>query len=108
MSSQTQKQTDVFICYSHHDKRYLAELLVHLTPLARDKQVAVWADTRLHAGDEWREEIRQALASARVAIILVSAHFRASKFIAEEELPPLLIAAKNKNTLIIPVIVSMC
>jgi tetratricopeptide (TPR) repeat protein len=108
MSSPVQTHTDVFISYSHHDKRYLTELLVHLTPLVRDKEVAVWADTKLQAGDEWREEIRQALASATVAIVLVSAQFRASKFIAEEELPPLLAAAKTRGMLIIPVIVGFC
>lgn len=108
MSSPAQTRTDVFISYSHRDKRHFEELLVHLTPLVRDKQVAVWADTKLQAGDEWREEIRQALASATVAIVLVSAPFRASKFIAEEELPTLLTAAKTRGMLIIPVIVGLC
>jgi hypothetical protein len=70
--------------------------------------VAVWADTMLEAGDEWRKEIQQALASARVAIILVSAYFLASKFIAEHELPPLLTAAKDKGLTIIPVIGGRC
>lgn len=108
MSLPAQSRTDVFISYSHHDARYLKELLTHLNPLVRDKEVTVWVDTMLQAGDEWRAEIRQALTSAKVAIILMSAHFRASKFIAEEELPPLLAAARTRGMLIIPVIVGFC
>ena len=51
------------------------------------------------------EEIQQAIRRARVAVLLVSPDFIASDFIAENELPPLLAAAKKDGALIIPVIV---
>lgn len=108
MQSPTEERTKVFICYSHRDKKHLDRLLVHLAPLQRTGALDVWADTRILAGQEWRKEICQALASARVAIALVSANFRASNFIAQNELPPLLAAAKSDGVLIIPVVVGAC
>lgn len=43
-----------------------------------------------------------------MAILLVSADFLASKFIAENELPPLLAAAVAGGTVVVPVILSPC
>ncbi len=82
-------RTNVFISYSHKDKKWLERLQAHLKPLERAGLVDRWDDTRIEAGDEWRKEIRQALDAARVVVLLVSADFMASDFIAKDELPPL-------------------
>ncbi len=55
---------------------------------------------------DWREEIRQAIASAKVAVLLVSADFLASDFIASDELPRLLAKAESEGTVVSPVIIS--
>lgn len=102
------KGNHIFVSYSHRDNDYLDRLLVHLKPLQRDGLIDTWVDTRLLAGDKWKKEIDAALKKARVAILLISADFLASDFIIKNELPPLLQAAEERGTLIIPVILRPC
>jgi nucleotide-binding universal stress UspA family protein len=97
----------VFVSYSHADMEWLQRLQKHLKPLQRDG-VEVWDDTRLKAGEQWREEIREALANTKIAILLISADFLASDFIVTNELPPLLKAAEEDGATILPVIISPC
>jgi len=98
----------IFISYSHKDKKYLERLMVHLRPLQKKGIIDIWVDKKLKAGDKWKIEIENALKRARVAILLVSADFLASRFIVDNELPPLLQKAELDGTRIIPVIVKPC
>jgi hypothetical protein len=95
----------VFICYSRANSAWLDRLLVHLGPLDADL-VDVWSDKRIRTGDSWRDEIDAALATARVAVLLVSADFYNSAFIREVELPRLLAASSTGGCKVIPVLVS--
>jgi hypothetical protein len=92
----------VFVSYSHaDDPAWLQRVQVHLTPLIRDGRVELWDDTRIRSGERWREEIRAALARAKVAVLLISADFYASEFIADKELPPLLEAERERGLVIL-------
>jgi len=96
----------IFICYAHCDDRWRARLQVHLSPLARQLGIQPWDDRKIQGGALWRAELEAAIATAGVAIMLVTADFISSQFIAEKELPPLLDAVADEGVLILPVIVS--
>jgi class 3 adenylate cyclase len=98
----------VFISYSHRDKEWLSLLQTHLRPYVRGGTVSVWDDTQIKAGAEWQKEIGDALARARVAVLLVSPHFLESEFVAREEWPALLAAARQEGLTVIWFVVSAC
>ena len=106
-SQQKEQRKYVFIAYSQ-DRRYLKELQTHLARYERERLVDVWDDTKILPGANRREELQKALDHTRVAILLVSANFLASNFIAENVLPPLLQAAEVGGATILPVIVNYC
>jgi TIR domain/LGFP repeat len=99
----------VFISYSHKepDPEWLERVRDHLHPLERrGLKVTIWDDSCIHAGTKWQTEIENALRKARIALLLVTAKFFASDYIWTNELPPLLYAAENHGTVVLPLIVS--
>jgi len=98
----------VFISYSHKDKRWLDRLMVQLRPLEGGGYIELWADTRIKPGSDWKKEIESALAAASVAVLIVSADFLASEFIASKELPQLLRAAQQRACKVLLLVAGHC
>ena len=90
-------RTKVFVSYSHKDHIWLKHLTTAIAPLASKDDIDAWSDNRIRAGQNWREEIKAAIESARVAILLVSQSFLASDFIQKHEVTPLLEAAEQSG-----------
>lgn len=106
MSASRQLRTKVFVSYSHQDRSWLKRLQIHMRPLIRNDDIKYWDDTSIQPGSDWRAEIGRALATTKVAVLLISADFLASEFIATDELPELLKAAEEDGAIIIPLILS--
>jgi len=98
----------VFISYSHEDEEWKDRLVTHLGVLERQGILDLWDDRRIGAGEDWYEEIQEAINRASVAILMVSANFLTSKFILSEEVPRLLERRKKEGLRIFPVIVKPC
>ena len=108
MTHSPSARTRAFVSYSHADEEHLQRLHTHLEYYKREQKLDVWDDTRITPGAHWKEEIKAAITSAKVAILLISADFLASDFITHDEIPPLLEAAEQEGTRILLVILSPC
>ncbi|HMN47361.1 MAG TPA: protein kinase [Povalibacter sp.] len=89
-----ERPTRLFVSYSHNDEKYLDELRKYLEV---ERRLDLWSDERIEAGEDWREQIRDALARADAAILLVSQDFLSSEFIRNHELPSLLESVRRKK-----------
>jgi tetratricopeptide (TPR) repeat protein len=98
----------VFISYSHKDKEEKEKLLSHLGVLGKADLIDLWSDDRIGAGADWEPEIREAMARAKVAILLVSANYLTSDFILGEEVPTLLKRRESEGLTVFPVIARAC
>jgi hypothetical protein len=94
-------RNEIFISYSHRDKRWLEEIVMTLTPLIRKRKFSVWDDRKITAGSRWKREIASALANAKVALLLVSRSYLHSDFIANEEFEPLLKKAQEGGLVVV-------
>lgn len=93
----------IFVSYSHKDVEWLQRLQEMMAPYLRkaERELTLWDDTKLRAGQQWDAEIRNALKIAGVGVALVSAPFLASTYIDSNELSVMVEAArKNEITLL--------
>lgn len=98
----------IFISYSHKDEVWKDQICSHLGVLVQQGLVETWDDRRIAVGDDWRPEIEKAMASAKAAVLLISANFLTSKFILNDEVPTLLKKRKKEGLRIIPVLLKPC
>jgi small GTP-binding protein len=98
----------IFISYSHKDEQFKDELVTMLAGLQGQGVIDPWQDRRIEEGDEWYRAIQDAMNDCDLAILLVSQHFIASRFIQDEELPRVLERRRAEGLHVVPVIVRPC
>lgn len=101
-------QSVIFVSYSHKDEREKEKLLTHLGVLQREGFVDLWSDDCIGAGADWVSEIDEAMAQARVAILIITANFLTSDFILGQEIPTLLKRRQSEGLTVFPVIAKAC
>lgn len=98
----------LFISYSHKDEEFKDELITMLTGLQRQAVIDAWQDRRIEEGAEWYQAIQDVMNECDLAILLVSQHFIASRFIQDDELPRLLQRRREHGLRVVPIIVRPC
>lgn len=97
----------VCISYSHDDVYWLGRVHKQLKAHAKAGSV-VWTDRQIKTGEPWFEQVESNLERSVAAVLLVSASFLASDFIAKHEIPRLRRRHKKKRLRIYPLIVKDC
>jgi serine/threonine protein kinase len=80
----------IFVSYSHQDASWCDLLLKILGTGIWAKTFEMWSDQKVKPGTDWEQKITAAIASSRVALLLVSNDFLASNFIINKELKSIL------------------
>jgi hemoglobin-like flavoprotein len=80
----------IFVSYSHKDAIWLDRLREQLGAGIYKEAFEMWSDLDIENGANWKIQIQAAIASSRIALLLVSKHFLASDFIVDDELPSIL------------------
>ncbi len=101
-------QPIVFISYSREDEAEKNALLKHLDVLQKAGLIDLWSDDQIKTGADWETEIEQAIARARVAVLLISADFLTSQFVLSQQVPVLLARRQSEGLVIFPVIAKAC
>jgi hypothetical protein len=98
------RRTKVFISYAHVAERetgWVGRIRTHLEGLIPSSDVEIWDDSKIEPGQKWQKQIEEAINRTRIAVLVLTADFLASKFIREAELPPLLEAADAEGAIIL-------
>lgn len=95
----------IFISYSRKDKAYKEELVEFLAPMRRKGIIESWNDKDIIAGEQWEDELLEQLAAAHIVIFLISSSFLNSDYINRVEINGAIERHKNRELVIIPVLV---
>jgi hypothetical protein len=77
----------LFISYAHPNEKELIPLRQHLTYLSQQGYIQVWNDRDLAPGEQFEDEITDALRRADIVLLFYTTAARISDFIQNTELP---------------------
>jgi hypothetical protein len=98
-----------FISYAHEDHALFEEFRKHLNVVSLAfPSVSFQADSHIHGGQQWRDEILRMIGRSDLFILLVTPSFLASRFIVETELPAMRDRFLQTGALRLPVVLKQC
>nr|WP_314834867.1 toll/interleukin-1 receptor domain-containing protein [uncultured Flavobacterium sp.] len=97
----------VFISYCHKDEILISKFISHLSPLKNNGIIKEWVDRKIKTGEEFQENIDNALDNAEIICLMISDNFLASTACIKEKNDSLLLKHK-KGIRVIPIILSPC
>ncbi|MDD1643767.1 MAG: toll/interleukin-1 receptor domain-containing protein [Methylococcaceae bacterium] len=107
MANKERIKIKCFVSYAHADDEYSSAFIDEFKEMSAPSEkyeYVFWQDTEILPGENWRDEIREALINCEVGLLLISPAFLGSKFIDAEELPRLVDDQKKP---IIPIMLKM-
>jgi tetratricopeptide (TPR) repeat protein len=98
----------VFFSYAHADEAHRETLANHLSALEDEGLIAVWHDRQITGGREWAGAIDEALHSADIVLLLISADFLASDYCNDVEVTEAMRRHDTAQARVVPVILRSC
>ena len=98
----------IFISYAHEDAAFRDAFVTHLQVLQDAGVMESWHDGEIQPGADWKASVDDQLRRADIVVLLVSAHFLASKSCQELELAPALGRWEQNLVTVMPIIVRSC
>ena len=98
----------IFFAYSRSDTQLLQELRTFLQPLERRKDIQIWYDGEIKAGEVWGESIKKNLHAADIILLLLSSDALASDYFWEHERADALARHQRGECIVVPVILRHC
>jgi tetratricopeptide (TPR) repeat protein len=100
----------IFISYSHRGNgpKWKAALLRGLHVLERHHLLDVWQDGKIRVSSFWNDDIKRAMADARLAVVLVTKEALESEYILAEEFPVLRERQQRDKLPVFPIICEPC
>src|SRR5437762_3647663 len=98
----------VFYSYASADKDLRDQLANHLMQLKRDELISEWHDQQILAGSDRAQTIDQAIHSAHLILLLISADFLASDTCYQIEMRQALEHHRRVEAHIVPILLRPC
>src|SRR5262249_34668023 len=98
----------VFVSYAHADEVHRKRLATHLSALEDEGLITIWHDRKITGGREWAGAIDDALHSADIVLLLISADFLVSDYCNDVELTEAIRRHNAAQARVVPVILRSC
>ena len=98
----------IFVSYSHKDVTWKQHLLRSLDLFVKHDVIKAWHDECISGGSDWEIEIGRAIASAQLAVLLLTEQALTSQFICTNELTALQRRHQVEGLPVIPILCEPC